>query len=123
MVFAAPARTKPLFRFPEGPIALTADIESIFLQVQVSERDKILLRLLWRLKMKEPVQIYEYQRHVFRAKNSPRSANYALKQLAIDNEDAGKTIQINFYMDDFIKSFETPEEAIKVFKQLHSLLS
>ena len=29
-----------VFRFREGPIALTADIESMFLQVQVPERDK-----------------------------------------------------------------------------------
>ena len=116
-----------IFRFREGPIALTADIESMFLQVQVPERDKSCLRFLWRPTMNEPVQIYEYQRHVFGAKSSPTCANYALKRVAIDNEDefpiAAKTIQNNFYMDDFIKSVETPEEAIKVFKQLQPLLS
>ena len=37
------------------------------LQVQVPERDKSCLRILWRPKMNEPVQIYEYQRHVFGA--------------------------------------------------------
>ena len=54
-------------------------------------------------------------------------ANYALKRVATDNEDefpiAAKAIQNNFYMDDFIKSVETPEEATKVFKQLQPLLS
>ena len=116
-----------IFRFREGPIALTADIESMFLQVQVLEQDKSCLRFLWRPTMNEPVQIYEYQRHVFGAKSSPTCANYALKRVAIANEDefpiAAKTIQNNFYMDDFIKSVETPEEAIKVFKQLQPLLS
>ena len=116
-----------IFRFREGPIALTADIESMFLQLQVPERDKSCLRFLWRPTVNEPVQIYEYQRHVFGAKNSPTCANYALKRVAIHNEDefpiAAKTIQNNFYMDDFIKSVETPEEAIKVFKQLQPLLS
>ena len=116
-----------IFRFREGPIALTADIESIFLQVQVHERDKSCLRFLWRPTMNEPVQIYEYQRHVFGAKSSPTCANYALKRVAIDNQDefpiAAKTIQNNFYMDDFIKSVETTEEAIKGFKQLQPLLS
>ena len=77
--------------------------------------------------MNEPVQIYEYQRHVFGAKSSTTCANYDLKRVAIDNGDefqiAAKTIQNNFYMDDFIKSVETPEEAIKVFKQLQPLLS
>ena len=60
-----------IFRFREGPIALTADIESMFLQVQVPERDKSCLRLLWRPTVNEPVQIYEYQGHVFGAKSSP----------------------------------------------------
>ena len=116
-----------IFRFREGPIALTADIESMFLQVQVPERDKSCLRFLWRPTVNEPVQIYEYQRHVFGAKSSPTCANYALTRVAIDNEDefpiAAKTIQNKVYMDDFIKSVETPEEAIKVFKQLQPLLS
>ena len=116
-----------IFRFREGPIALTTDIESMFLQVQVSEQDRSCLRFLWRPRTNEPAQIYEYQRHVFGAKSSPTCANYALKRVGLDNERenpiAAKAIQNNFYMDDFIKSVETPEEAIKVFNQLQPLLS
>ena len=86
-----------IFRFREGPIALTADIESMFLQVQFPERDKSYLRFLWRPTVNKPVQIYEYQRHVFGAKSSPTCAIYALKRVAIDNEDefpiAAKTIK------------------------------
>ena len=44
-----------IFRFQEGPIALTPDIESMFLQVQVPERHKSCLRFLWRPTMNEPV--------------------------------------------------------------------
>ena len=116
-----------IFRFREGPIALTADIESMFLQVQVPEQDRSCLRFLWRPRTNEPVQIYEYQRHVFGAKSSPICASYALKRVGLDNEKeypiATKAIQNNFYMDDFIKSVETPEEAIEVFNQLQPLLS
>ena len=116
-----------IFRFREGPIALTADIESMFLQVQVPEQDRSCLRFLWRPRTNEPVQIYEYQRHVFGAKSSPTCANYALKRVGLDNEKeypiAAKAIQNNFYMDDFIKSVQTPEEAIEVFNQLQPLLS
>ena len=74
----------------------------MFLQVQVPKRDKSCLRFLWRPTMNEPVQIYEYQRHVFRAKISPTCANYALKRVAINNDDEftipANTIQNNFYM-------------------------
>ena len=77
--------------------------------------------------MNEPVQFYVYQRHVFGAKSSPTGANYALKRVAFDNEDelpiAAKTTQNNFCMDDFNKSVETTDEAIKVFEKLQLLLS
>ena len=116
-----------IFRFREGPIALTADIESMFLQVQVPEQDRSCLRFLWRPSTNESVQIKEYQSHVFGGKRSPTCANNALKRVGPDNEEeypiATKSIQNNFYMDDFIKSVETPEEAIEVLNQLHPLLS
>ena len=116
-----------IFRFREGPRAQTADIESMFLQVQVPEQDRSCLRFLWRPRTNEPVRIYEYQHHLFGAKSSPTCANYALKRVGLDNEKeypiAAKAIQYNFYMDDFIKSVETPEEAIEVFNQLQPLLS
>ena len=116
-----------IFRFRERPVALTTDIESIFLQVQVPEQDRSCLRFLWRPRTNEPVHIYEYQRHLFGAKSSPICANYALKRVGLDNEEvypiAAKAIQNNFYMDDFIKSVETLKEAIEVFSQLRHLLS
>ena len=96
-------------------------------QVQVPEQDRSCLRFLWRPRTNKSVQIYEYQRHVFGAKSFPTCANYALKRVGLDNEEvyliASKTMQNKFYMDDFIKSVETPEEAIEVFSQLRHLLS
>ena len=98
----------------------------MFLQVQVPQQDRSCLRFLWRPRTNEPVQIYKYQRHVFGAKSSPTCANFALKRVGLDNEEmypiASKAIQNNFYMGDFNKSVETPEEAIEVFRQLRYLL-
>ena len=68
-----------IFKFREGPIALTADTESMFLQVQVPEQDRSCLRFLWGLRTNELVQIYEYQHHVFGAKSCSICSNYALK--------------------------------------------
>ena len=48
---------RTVFRFHEGPIALTADIESMFLQVQVPEQDKSCLRFLWCPRANVPVPI------------------------------------------------------------------
>ena len=64
---------------------------------------------------------------MFGAKSSPTCANYALKRVGLDSEEeypiATKALQNNFYMDDFIKSVKTPEEAIEVFNQQQPLLS
>ena len=99
----------------------------MFLQVQVPDEDRSAFRFLWRKTTSEPVKILEYQRHVFGARSSPTCANYALKRVGVDNQDefpiAAKAIATNFYMDDFIKSFQTPEEGVKIFKQLQPLLA
>ena len=68
------------------------------------------------------IQVYNYPRHVIGAKYSPFCANYALKQVGIDNDEifpiGAKAIQNEFYMNDFIKSIGTPEEEIVIFGQL-----
>ena len=85
------------------------------------------MRFLWRPRTNELVQIYDYQRHVFSAKSSPVCAISALKRVGLDNEEeyriVAKAIQNNFYMDDFIKSVETPEDTTEVNNQLQPLLS
>ena len=47
--------------------------------------------------------------------------------MGLDNEKecpiAAKAIQNNIYMDDFIKSVETAEDAIDVFNQLQPVIS
>ena len=96
------------FRFRAGLTALTADIESMFLQVQVHEQDRSCLKFLWRPRTNVPVQIYEYQSHAFGSKSSLICKNYALKRVALDNEEiypiAANAIQNNLYMDNFLKS-------------------
>ena len=94
-----------IFNFQKGPVALTADIESMFLQVQVHERDKRAVYIS--SKVNEPVQISEYQRNVFAAKISTNCSYHALKPFGLDNGEkyptAAKAVRSNFYMDDFIK--------------------
>ena len=75
------------FTFCEKLIALTADIESMFLQVQVLAQDKNCLRFFWRPRTNQPVQTNECQRLFFGAKSSQNCANYALKCVGLDNEE------------------------------------
>ena len=115
-----------IFRFRQSSIAMTADIEAMFLQVKVPSAECKFLRFLWRDDSTKPVKVYEYTRHVFGAKSSPTCANYALQQTGRDNKDfyplASKAIERNFYMDDFAKSVDTEEEAIELYNQLKTAL-
>ena len=115
-----------IFRCREHQIALSADIEAMFLQVAVPKNDSRCLRFLWREDPERRIEIYEYTPHVFGAKSSPTCANYALHQVAKDNavndENLVKAVQRNFYMDDFLKSVRTPQEAIEIYQKVRDIL-
>ena len=115
-----------IFRFREQKIAITADIEAMFLQVKVPPEDCKVLRFLWRDNPNEPIKVYEYGRHIFGAKSSPTCANYALQQVARDNAQESpqitKLIMRNFYMDDFVKSVPSAEQAIEIYNKLRAML-
>ena len=115
-----------IFRFREHQIALSADIEAMFLQVAVPKDDSRCLRFLWREDPERRIEIYEYTRHVLGVKSLPTCANYALHQVGKDNavndENLVKTVQRNFYMDDFLKSVRTPQEAIKFYQKVRDIL-
>ena len=71
--------------------------------------------------------MYEYRRHIFGAKSLPTCAKYALQQVARDNAQESpqitKLIMRNFYMDDFVKSVPSAEQAIEIYKQLRAMLA
>ena len=66
-------------------MALSADIEAMFLQIAVPSDDSRCLRFLWREQPEHNMEVYKYTRNVFGAKKSPNCANYALHQVAKDN--------------------------------------
>ena len=110
-------------------VALTADIETMFFQVRVIEKDQPSLRFLWRgPKRDRPPDVYQTQAMIFGAKSSPNSANYWLKKTAIGNkatcrEEAVSTVLRDFYMDDLLKSLPSEDEAALLAIQLIELLS
>ena len=116
-----------LFRFRQYPNAVSADIEGMFLQVGVFPKDQPSIRFLWREDPSTEVSVFQYVRHIFGSKDSPTCANYALKRTATDNADmfpkAARSVQTNFYMDDYLESSPTAEEAAQKAKDLVKMLS
>ena len=111
-----------LLRFRQHPFAVSADIEGMFLQVEVLPCDQPSLRFLWREDPTSNVVVHQYTRHIFGAKDSPTCANYALQRTARDNAkeypEAAKAVLENFYMDNYLDSVESPERALIRLKEL-----
>ena len=119
-----------LTRFRTGPVALMADVEGMFLQVQVPLEDANALRFLWWPNRDLSSDPKEYQMlvHLFGATSSPSCANFALQQTTEDNRDdfdpaTVKTVKRNFYVDDCLKSVESDYQAINLQGELRQLLS
>ena len=115
-----------LLRFRQHQFAVSADIEGMFFQVGVPDSDQPSLRFLWREDPATKVVVYQNTRHIFRAKDLPTCANYAMQRTARDNvshyQEATKAVLENFYMDDYLDSVESPERALKRSKELMHLL-
>ena len=113
-------------RFRQFPFAVSADIEGMFLQVGVPELDQRSLSFLWREDPNKKVEVLQYTRHIFGAKDSPTCANYALQRTALDNEKAypvaAKAVLEKFYMDDYLDSFARPDKALSASQELVEML-
>ena len=93
-----------LIRFRQYQYAVSADIEGMFLQVDVNPRDQLSLRFLWQEDPSEEIAVYQYVRHNFGAQDSPTCVNYALKRSTTDNKptfpEAVLSVKSNFSLDD-----------------------
>ena len=119
-----------LLRFRQEIVAITADIEAMFHQVRVDEKDLSALRFLWFANgdlTQEPEE-RQMMVHLFGGIWSPSWATFALQKTAEDNKAQFKgsiisTVMKNFYVDDLLKSLKNSKDAIGAYKDLKRLLS
>jgi len=100
-----------LIRFREQPVAVMGEIEAMFHQVKIPEKDRSLLQFLWweEHDISKTITDLEMNVHVFGSTSSPSCCNYALKRTALDNisnyqPEVINTVLRNFYVDDLLKS-------------------
>ena len=116
-----------LMRFRQHPYAVSADIEGLFLRGCVILEDRPPLRFLWREDPATDVAVYQNVRHIFRSKESPTCANYALQQTARDNRiqflEAANNVEIPVYMDEYIELSPTANEATEKAQDFVEILA
>ena len=115
-----------LVRFRLYPVAVCADIEAMFMQVEVPQNEQKFLRFLWRADVSQEIEVFQYLRHIFGATSSSTCANFTVQKVAHDDKVdfslASQSVLNSFYVDDFLKSYPTVEEAINTMTQLVLML-
>ena len=117
-----------LMRFRERPIAIQADVKEMFYQVRVNVQDRDMLRFIWhRDGLDQPPEEFRFTVHPFGGVWCPSIATYAMRQTAEDHKDdfpaeVVRAVKEDFYVDDFVKSLESTEEASNMVKQIDRLL-
>ena len=119
-----------LTRFRQETTSITADIEGMFHQAYIDPKDFDVFRFLWRPdgQLNEQPQEYRMVRHLFGATSPPSVANFCLKKTASIygtefDPDVVQTVERNMYVDDLMKSVDTPTTAVPLSTQLRELLA
>lgn len=108
-----------LHRFRLGAVGICGDIREMFHQILIQPEDRDSQRFLWRGGNPSiPPDTYVMDAMTFGASCSPCSAQHVKNANADDYKeqypDAVKAIHESHYVDDYVISFATPEDAIRV---------
>lgn len=112
---------KILFKFREGQIGFAGDIKEMFLQIQIKAEDRNALRFLWRgMDRNNPPETYRMKSMIFGAACSPSCAIYTIRKNAerhaTEFPEVATAVRDLHYMDDYVDSKSTIEDAVKQIK-------
>ncbi|XP_059058487.1 uncharacterized protein LOC131851945 [Achroia grisella] len=112
-----------LMRFRQRRVAVTADIKDMFMRVTIREEDRDMQRFLWRGDRRQgPAVEYRMKSVIFGATSSPCTAIYVKnKNAELHKEEfpeAAAAVVVNHYVDDYLASFDTEEQAVRVSSEV-----
>ena len=117
-------------RFRREEVAIQTDIKSMFYQVRIPAKDRVLLRFFWwkNGKVDEDVEKYRMTVYSFGTASSPSCDNFAQRRTVTDHEQeyGAETIATacsGFYVDDCLTSTSSVETATNLVRELRSLLN
>lgn len=116
-----------MMRFRRHPVAVSADIAEMFMQVRIRKEDRDALRYLWRGDRREGApKEYRMKSLIFGAASSPCTAifakNWNAKRHIAEHPEAVEAIVDNHYMDDYLDSFRdevTASRTARLIRNIH----
>nr|XP_049463118.1 uncharacterized protein LOC125906755 [Anopheles coluzzii] len=116
-----------LFRFRMYGIAVCADVKEMFLQIRMRDEDKHAQRFLWREDPADDIATYFVDVVTFGSACSPATAQYVKNRNAREHAEkyprAVRGILTSTYVDDYLDSFGTLEEASRVSREVRGIFS
>ncbi|XP_055906876.1 uncharacterized protein LOC129942102 [Eupeodes corollae] len=117
-----PSLFSVLFRFRERKIAICADIQEMFHQVWIKATDQHAQRFLWRNKLTMEIEEYAMQVMTFGSTCSPFCAQFVKNTNANNFKSkyprASQAIIERHYVDDYLDSVDSEEEAVQLVKDV-----
>lgn len=115
-----------IMRFRCKPIAITADIKKMYLQVKIHPDQWDLQRVFWRASQDDEIQEYWLTGVTFGVSSAPHCAVRAMVQgardLAAQYPQGAAAVQNDFYMDDCLTGAQQIEEARLLCAEIDALL-
>lgn len=118
-----------LMRLRQHRYAVSADIREMFMQVKIRAEDRDALRYLWRGAERGEHTPREYRMTslIFGATSSPATAIYVKNINAARNKEKEPhvydAVVRNHYVDDYLQSFETADQAITMARRVREIHS
>ncbi|XP_072938854.1 uncharacterized protein [Epargyreus clarus] len=116
-----------VMKFRQHMVAVTADIKEMFMQVKLRTEDRDALRYLWRGNRRDdqPPEEYRMTSLIFGASSSPSTAifvkNLNAKKYEETEPEAASAIIEKHYVDDYLDSFRSLEEAIRITSSVRDI--
>ena len=116
-----------LLRFRAKPYTYTADIQHMFLQVEIEPEDRPYIRVLYQPLRDGPIHLVECQRHMFGLRSSPFVAIEIIKTHAREYADrwpaAARAVAESSIVDDLLVSADTPSELAELHRELEGMFA
>ena len=104
---------------------VTADVEKMYRQIKVAEKDQGYQHILWRENRKEAIKEYKLTTVTYGTASAPFLAVRALFYIADNcpNKNIQDIIKEDFYMDDLLSGADTIHECETIQQEVSSQLS